>query len=736
MEDLIDQGIVSSDVAAAWYAIKDNAYETVEAEIELGIATSQLSEAMDGVIKNAATMGRALISNEVAINTTGKAIDDLYDSERDLFDVYTEGEHAGDRVIEVLMNNIGVWDSFGGSMEGVVENLESFYGMSLGSILSEYGQAGIISAAAMVQMGQSVGVWEEGMTEAALAAELGIDNLAAFRSTAAGAWDVSDDGVNTLADINNALLRTNSILESTEQAITDALTKITALQGTDLKSMEVAIEIAFSETAAEQNWLGDFEGFLQDLEENKVEFSPELTGIWDKADFDAFTRIFGEDTLSRSFKKSLQKRFGDLFSGIPENVDQWDWENWKHILNTDDAAGGITETFKGFGTLLSFDSEWDGQDWYTWQRNLGSKKNQVKSIFSDFSSNFELTTTWDGNNWTNFLNSVPTELIPALVARLREAGVELPFEVPTTDITTDVEGITFTLDDLTYTVDENGIVTQIENATDTASPQVVEYNMVPSDLTPEQIKSLFESLSDEDKARFLLPTTPLSITRLFLPGSLDIVTQMNLKIGGGLTGEQIIEIIDAGDVPKDIKMNFLWGNASEDVKNMIIAQANLFGGSESDIGDGVTRTVTAEIDDQVTDVVNNTILPTVNKLEKTVTTTHVIKTVTEGGSATGAIAGLAAGIAETRGPMFSMIGERGPEAVVPLAGLYKERGRDILEHIIPKFFPEMTRQAGGISNIDNSSREEYNILGPVTVNGVANVGDMAEEFKYRYRSSR
>jgi len=104
--------------------------------------------------------------------------------------------------------------------------------------------------------------------------------------------------------------------------------------------------------------------------------------------------------------------------------------------------------------------------------------------------------------------------------------------------------------------------------------------------------------------------------------------------------------------------------------------------------------------------------------------------------AKGVIAGLQKGIATTRGPQFAMIGERGPEAVVPLAGAFKDRGRDILQHIIPTYFPEMTRQEGGISNIDNSSREEFNVLGPVTVNAIANVDDMVEEFKYRYRNTR
>jgi len=60
------------------------------------------------------------------------------------------------------------------------------------------------------------------------------------------------------------------------------------------------------------------------------------------------------------------------------------------------------------------------------------------------------------------------------------------------------------------------------------------------------------------------------------------------------------------------------------------------------------------------------------------------------------VPGFQRGIVETDGPQHAIIGEAGAEAVVPLEGKNKERGRSILHSIIPKHFPEMAMQTGGI----------------------------------------
>jgi len=102
----------------------------------------------------------------------------------------------------------------------------------------------------------------------------------------------------------------------------------------------------------------------------------------------------------------------------------------------------------------------------------------------------------------------------------------------------------------------------------------------------------------------------------------------------------------------------------------------------------------------------------------------------------------------TRGPQLAVIGEAGSEAVVPLEGPNRRFGKQILEYILPRYYPELTTQAqaGGIfgttytRNVTYTtgptSVEEYHIHGPINVTGVSNVNDFVEQLKYRARVSR
>jgi TP901 family phage tail tape measure protein len=62
----------------------------------------------------------------------------------------------------------------------------------------------------------------------------------------------------------------------------------------------------------------------------------------------------------------------------------------------------------------------------------------------------------------------------------------------------------------------------------------------------------------------------------------------------------------------------------------------------------------------------------------------------KGGIVGDKVSALQRGIQRTTGPQLAMIGERGAEAVVPLEGINKKYGRNILSKIIPKHFPELS----------------------------------------------
>jgi len=95
----------------------------------------------------------------------------------------------------------------------------------------------------------------------------------------------------------------------------------------------------------------------------------------------------------------------------------------------------------------------------------------------------------------------------------------------------------------------------------------------------------------------------------------------------------------------------------------------------------------------------------------------------------------------------AIIGEAGAEAVVPLEGANRRYGESILQSIIPRYFPDMARaQSGGIFGTNYSRSvthttgpttvEEYNIMGPITVQGVSDVSSFMDQLKRSARASK
>jgi TP901 family phage tail tape measure protein len=115
--------------------------------------------------------------------------------------------------------------------------------------------------------------------------------------------------------------------------------------------------------------------------------------------------------------------------------------------------------------------------------------------------------------------------------------------------------------------------------------------------------------------------------------------------------------------------------------------------------------------------------------------------------AKGAIHGLKRGITETKGPTLAMIGEDGAEAVVPLEGANRKYGEDILGHVLSNYYPDLMKlQKGGVfgggdtRNITYTSgpstTDNFNMYGPINLNGVQNMNALMNEMKLRARTSR
>ncbi|MBE3094413.1 MAG: phage tail tape measure protein [Actinobacteria bacterium] len=112
--------------------------------------------------------------------------------------------------------------------------------------------------------------------------------------------------------------------------------------------------------------------------------------------------------------------------------------------------------------------------------------------------------------------------------------------------------------------------------------------------------------------------------------------------------------------------------------------------------------------------------------------------------AMGGIVGLQKG-AMVKGPQMALVGEAGPEAIIPLEGMNKKYGEELLKYIIPKYYPDLLKlQTGGMVGGgrsvsyggDTNQNENFSIMGPIYVQGVADENDFVEKLRFKMRSSR
>jgi len=92
-------------------------------------------------------------------------------------------------------------------------------------------------------------------------------------------------------------------------------------------------------------------------------------------------------------------------------------------------------------------------------------------------------------------------------------------------------------------------------------------------------------------------------------------------------------------------------------------------------------------------------------------------------------------------PTVGVFGEAGAEALIPLEGRNRKFGMEMIQAIIPQYYPELMHQTGGVFNTRNVSygggdsySESFSVMGPVYVNATASADDFANQIKYRART--
>jgi TP901 family phage tail tape measure protein len=398
MDDLIKQGIISSEVAEIWYNLVNSSKELIKTELDLALAYNELSESMLGVIRNAANLAKALINLDVQADSESG----LLKGTRDIFDTYAKGtEHAGKTVIQVLMENLGIWESMGGEIDSVRASFEKFYGMSIEKIFEEMGQAGFLSAIAMIQMGKQFGVWSNEMNEASLAAALGIENIEAFRSQVETAW-ISGDEASTLSDINNTLGETKSLLEGVFSELTDILNRMMMLQGVD-NILEYSLKLDFARIFAEFD--NDMIKLMRYAHEQELGFDMSIASYWDEESWKSFIDSLPKDKLSDI--QRIIEQYGGEFD-INSTWDGKDFQEWYSGLSHTELAN-VKGLLDSYLAEMRFESVYDDLDYNTWYSNLtGVQRQNVQNAVRDLGGDFRNVSKWDNKDWNEFIGGLGT----------------------------------------------------------------------------------------------------------------------------------------------------------------------------------------------------------------------------------------------------------------------------------------------------------------------------------------
>jgi len=753
IQDLIDQDLVSSDAAEAWNKIADNELEAAEAGVDLALQTEKVSEAMESLINTNTRLAMSLIDEEgektidvfdeliERLEITGKlagsdasqldVLNDFFETNYDSLSDFNDEQLITAASMIDIGQAAGLWED---GMTGTALALD----MSAGSLQSvqNYARAALKEETSLYEVQKDLAKATKDVADAMsdlnqtmadmrnlMFEKIGIDPLIASLRYDIPAL-IEDFG--TLDDVMKELGRRglkvgNYLMDAWRtddwEVWADQIKKSPEL----LKDIELATGLDLSGLQTGESWQGWFEDVGQyisnDLSDaiNKYVGNIKLDVLFD----DLMESISGTD-LASALEKSLYEQLKDMnIEGIAtDGFEPFSDEIWENILNTKDAKDTLVKMFEGFQILVDFDTTWDDQNWDTWKTELESKGQNIDSTLEQFVTTFNLQSVWDGKTFSQFMSAIPTQYIPSLISMLPE-GINLPFDTDTSTVTDTINSLDdtdFTLKDLEFSVNEQGIIDDIKKI----PPQVI--HLRPEFISTIDMKELYEGLTPKEQieinAKITGDTTDLLPYKL-IDGMPTI--GLKLKIPEPTTGPNAKTFFDAynkiegNEEKKNMVLDFLWEHGAEETINSIISkQQTIFGGTGGFINDETIRKVTAQIDDQITDKIPG-ILDKVNELDKTVTTTHVIETVGEEEDTSfwdiltgipriftpifGAdgILALQKGITETTGPTSAIIGENGAEAVIPLEGSNRKYGQAILQNIIPKYFPDLSfMQAGGI----------------------------------------
>jgi len=581
--------------------------------MDLALANSKVNDTMIGLIGNSVRLAKALMDEYVIMDSATGRLDDAVD----VFDTYSsESEHAGKTVIQVMMEQLGLWDLLGSSVGSVSGEISRFWGEDLANMTD----AEIATAAAMIQAAHASGVWSDELTAATFASENHLGSIEMMRAEGEAAWEEQE----SMVDIFNDLAVATDNVATSIADLTKVLQEYTKLAMGE-NFFNVALQFSFGETLSEQ-FNNDIQALFSEMSKNGADLTADMLTSWTNQDWQSFIPTIGDGVFGRILQEQLEGISGDIdFTKVWGGFE--DKESFVDAVEkmTEDAKSDVTEAFQHMEMIAYISAEWNDYDWAATFAEGTTDVQTLKNVLTSAGIEIPTDINWgtDGD-FTTFLTGLTSDEITTLANYLATTGLELPVEFKdmyTAAFETSVEGTRMW-------VNENPIKTGPEFDDDKGTETKTDFQL------------FLEAMGwDADSGGY----------------------NMGLLIGQGIADGMKTKEQNIMDQLHNISKGIgdWYDNSVAPIFKKIGDWYDGLGDWWSGVGEFWTKDVWGPA------------------------------------QAKGGIVEARSG-AILKGPTQVLAGEAGDEAFIPLEGANRKHGLDILQSIIPKYFPELAMKEGGV----------------------------------------
>lgn len=705
IEDLVAIGAISSETASQFYELIDNTAEESGLLSDLNSKSLSMIDTFTDLSGVTVRLARSLQDQEVEVDKVAY--------------VYID-----------LLTQMGILNTMGGTQASIISHLQALFNTTRGT-LSEYNDEELILAATLVQVASSFGLYTEGMTIAELATKLNI-----------GSVDILSNSISTsLGDHRTLFELTNDNATAADDAttaynnLTTAINTMTlALYSSNQELLKYALQYQFADTLA-TTFGGDIDKLAGFLESMGFEFDIGLTSSWDGMDWDAY---------QNSLTGTKRTAFDNMISAVT-------------------------------GQSIDIVSEWDGLDFESFVGSLsGAKKTDLESGFAGIIPIVKVEVDTSETEAAKEEISKPIE-IPVYIRFILESigpvgwGIEWLTDVLTGNIKLPwggkggifglQKGLDMTKGATAAIIGEAGTeaVIPLEGGNKKYGERILKY------ILPKY----FPDLKMMQAGGVVGSPTPTGIGGQIVTVQVNPMLQnaVNTLINQGMSvgqawmqvglllqtvGPEMMTVLTDGINANVETLTGGMTTATTQLSDSVTTSTDVLAENIVKAGDS-TADILDKVGKQFLYYVGN-IGQTLQAYVRDSGTIFQSQTFNAADYLYSAIerafakSGYQKGLIATQ-PTLGMFGEKGAEALIPLEGANRKYGKELLQYIIPEYYPELMKQAGGVFGAgsygrsisyggDTINEDNFAIYGSISVNGIQNVSDFMNELKMRARTAR